>query len=160
MPYGIKNENENTIKFMESCVDSVMKTGKNKSSAIAICKVQYEKSKKESSAGVTEFSEESLRETENKIQKALNRLFPDNLDNQPVPTQRVWIMDTFDTYIVAEVYLNNTSFLCKLDYTISDSGEILFSNPVIVERKIEYIPVASLSEAKKDNRQAYGSIIV
>ena len=35
MPYGIKNESPSDTKFMESCVDSVIKTGKDKGSAIA-----------------------------------------------------------------------------------------------------------------------------
>jgi len=41
MPYpGVKEED---TKYMESCVVKVMKTGKDKSSAIAICKTTLDK---------------------------------------------------------------------------------------------------------------------
>jgi hypothetical protein len=45
MPYGIKDESPNQTKWMEKCVMKIMKSGKDKSSAIAICKSQLEKSK-------------------------------------------------------------------------------------------------------------------
>jgi hypothetical protein len=49
MPYGIDksiggDSPENT-KWMEECVRKVMKTGKDKSSAIAICKATLKRSK-------------------------------------------------------------------------------------------------------------------
>lgn len=45
MPYGIKNETPEQTKWMEKCVSKVMKTGKDKDSAIAICKSQLTRSK-------------------------------------------------------------------------------------------------------------------
>lgn len=45
MPYGINNETKEITKWMENCVDKVMKSGKDKSAAIAICKTALEKSK-------------------------------------------------------------------------------------------------------------------
>lgn len=47
MPYGVDKDlggdNEKNDKWMEKCVDSVMKSGKDKSSAVAICKAQMKK---------------------------------------------------------------------------------------------------------------------
>lgn len=43
MPYGIKDETTEQTKWMEKCVTKVMKSGKDKSSAIAICKTQLKK---------------------------------------------------------------------------------------------------------------------
>jgi len=49
MPYGVDKElggdNESNTKFMETCVQKVMKTGKDKGSAIAICKSSLRKRK-------------------------------------------------------------------------------------------------------------------
>lgn len=45
MPYGIKDETPEQTKWMEKCVIKVMKSGKDKSSAVAICKSQLKKSK-------------------------------------------------------------------------------------------------------------------
>ena len=42
MPYG--NETPEQTKWLEKCVVKVMKSGKDKSSAIAICKSQLKKS--------------------------------------------------------------------------------------------------------------------
>lgn len=52
MPYNVDKDlggdsKENT-KWMEDCVSQVMKSGKSKSSAIAICKAQFKKSKESS----------------------------------------------------------------------------------------------------------------
>lgn len=53
MPYGIPKElggdSPENIEWMENCVLKVMKTGKNKSSAIAICKATLEKVKGDTS---------------------------------------------------------------------------------------------------------------
>ena len=47
MPYGVDRslggDNDKNTMFMEKCVTSVMKGGKDKSSAIAICKAQMKK---------------------------------------------------------------------------------------------------------------------
>jgi hypothetical protein len=52
MPYGMPNDmggdNKKNDKWMESCVMKVMKTGKDKSSSIAICKSTYMKAHKDS----------------------------------------------------------------------------------------------------------------
>ena len=49
MPYGVDKhlggDNKENDSFMEQCVKKVMKTGKDKSSAIAICKASLAKSK-------------------------------------------------------------------------------------------------------------------
>jgi hypothetical protein len=45
MPYNVENEKDEDTKFMESCVKKVMKTGKDKSSSIAICKTTLQKKK-------------------------------------------------------------------------------------------------------------------
>ncbi len=49
MPYNVDKDlggdNESNEKWMEGCVEKVMKSGKSKSSAIAICKAQLRKSK-------------------------------------------------------------------------------------------------------------------
>lgn len=53
MPYGIDKElggdNKSNVEWMEKCVNSVMDSGKGKSSAIAICKAQLRKKKSDSS---------------------------------------------------------------------------------------------------------------
>lgn len=44
MPYGMKGgDTPSSDAWMEKCVASVQAGGKDKSSAIAICKAQYEK---------------------------------------------------------------------------------------------------------------------
>ena len=47
MPYGIDKDSggdsPSNVKWMEKCVTRVMKTGKDKGSAIAICKAQLKK---------------------------------------------------------------------------------------------------------------------
>lgn len=44
MPYGMKGgDTPQSDAWMEKCVASVLKTGKDKGSAIAICKSQYDK---------------------------------------------------------------------------------------------------------------------
>jgi hypothetical protein len=49
MPYGISKDlggdNDKNDKWMEDCVSSVMKGGKGKDTAVAICKAQMRKSK-------------------------------------------------------------------------------------------------------------------
>jgi hypothetical protein len=46
MPYGMKGgDTPESDKWMESCVTKVMKQGKDKGAAIAICKATHEKSK-------------------------------------------------------------------------------------------------------------------
>jgi len=59
MPYGIPKEyggdSERNIKWMESCVNSIMeKQGKSKQGAIAICKAQFIKMRKEEKASEKE----------------------------------------------------------------------------------------------------------
>ena len=53
MPYGIpKNiggDSPENVKWMEGCVNKVMKTGRPKPSAIAICKTQLTRNKSKSS---------------------------------------------------------------------------------------------------------------
>lgn len=63
MPYNMKGGDtpENT-KFMEGCVKKVMAQGKDKSSAIAICKSTYEKKQNNSSL------EDVDKETEQSLQ--------------------------------------------------------------------------------------------
>jgi hypothetical protein len=50
MPYGISKEhggdNPQNTRWMENCVKKVMKTGKDKASAISICKAQFKKTRK------------------------------------------------------------------------------------------------------------------
>jgi hypothetical protein len=50
MPYGIPKEyggdSQKNVKWMEKCVASVMDTGKNKQSAIKICKAKFIKERK------------------------------------------------------------------------------------------------------------------
>lgn len=46
MPYGLegdRDKDKNLEKWMENCVKKVMKTGKDKSSSIAICKTTLKK---------------------------------------------------------------------------------------------------------------------
>lgn len=55
MPYGIPKEHggesEKNIKWIESCVNSIMeKQGKSKEAAIAICKAQFIKMRQEESS--------------------------------------------------------------------------------------------------------------
>ena len=54
MPYGIDKkyggDTPENIKWMDECVDSVMKSGKEKPSAIAICKAQFKKMMESESA--------------------------------------------------------------------------------------------------------------
>lgn len=46
MPYGMRGgDTPESDSWMEKCVAKVMKDGKDKSSAIAICKATYEKMK-------------------------------------------------------------------------------------------------------------------
>ena len=49
MPYGVDKDiggdSPTNVKFMERCVSSVMKTGKDKSAAVAICKASLKKNK-------------------------------------------------------------------------------------------------------------------
>lgn len=42
-PYGMMNETPKTTQWLENCVKKVMRDGKDKSSAIAICKSTFEK---------------------------------------------------------------------------------------------------------------------
>lgn len=55
MPYGISKEDggdsPSNVRWMEDCVAKVMKTGKSKQSAIAICKAQLKKKKQKRSQG-------------------------------------------------------------------------------------------------------------
>lgn len=48
-----------TDKWMEHCVTQVMKSGKDKSSAIAICKVTYKKMQDKKSGGDTNSPDQS-----------------------------------------------------------------------------------------------------
>lgn len=49
MPYGISKDlggdSPANVRWMEACVKKVMKGGKSKESAIAICKTQFRKSR-------------------------------------------------------------------------------------------------------------------
>jgi len=54
MPYGVDKslggDSKENVAWMERCVDSVMKTGKPKSNAVAICKSQLRKKKEKNSS--------------------------------------------------------------------------------------------------------------
>ena len=146
MPYGMPGgDTKKNDAWMEKCVDSVMKSGKDKSSAIAICKVTYMKShgKAEDEEAL---SDTSLRDVENEISRALQELFPHNPQLEAVPSTGVYLVDVYATYVIAEI----GDALYKLDYSL-DNGQVSFSNPVKVVRKIVYEPEASetQSEVKK-----------
>lgn len=67
MPYGISREDggdsPSNDKWMEACVVKVMRTGKDKSTAVAICKTTLKKKKestKEASIAIDRFIELEL----------------------------------------------------------------------------------------------------
>jgi ribosomal protein S7 len=67
MPYGMDKDlggdSPSNDKWMETCVTKVMRTGKDKSTAIAICKTTFKKkheSVKEASIAIDKFIELEL----------------------------------------------------------------------------------------------------
>jgi hypothetical protein len=55
MPFGVKGgDTPESTKFMEDCVPKVMKEGKDKGNAVAICKFTYEKHNGDSKAAMNE----------------------------------------------------------------------------------------------------------
>lgn len=66
MPYGVDKklggDNEENTKWMEGCVESVMKGGKDKSTAVAICKSQLRKKKESKSDMDGEMMDDDLDE--------------------------------------------------------------------------------------------------
>lgn len=90
MPYGVDKElggdNPKNDSWMEKCVDSVMKGGKSKGSAIAICKEQMRKNKSKSSFNEedTAVEKETLAEFDVAMQNCAKVL----LDTGVVESQR------------------------------------------------------------------------
>ena len=66
MPYGLSpnvgGDSEENDKWMEDCVTSVMKRGKMKGNAIAICKVALEKTKGNKSKAQFILSQDSIED--------------------------------------------------------------------------------------------------
>ncbi len=144
MPYGMPGgDTPEKDKWMENCVNSVGKSnpGKSKGDCIAICKVSYMKSHKDTKAEEA-FSETSLRETMDLIQKALDEVVHPAQEQAPGGVTRAWVVDVFDSYIIAET----DAGYFKIDYSLANN-KVVFSNPVQVQRKIVYEPVAKASSS-------------
>jgi hypothetical protein len=148
MPYGLEKELDTTENnaWMEKCVAGVMKGNKSMSegSCIAICKVQLQKNqtKKTKSttpppwnlpvvpqASLSDMGDQSLNDTMNQIQSALDNLLA-------ASGQHPYLVDVYQDYCVAGV----SGDLFKLDYTMDDSGNVTFSNPIAVDKVITYVP--------------------
>ena len=135
MPYGIKNETPKQSAWMEKCVNSVMGGDKKmtKSRAIAICKVQLQKSKAETPPEEEAFSEMSL----NQIQEALWKAIGEPIEQ--VQSDRAWIVDVFDSYVIVE----KGDDCYEVSYSFEgDEASIDWTTAKKVVRKVTYEPVA------------------
>lgn len=132
MPYNIKNETKKDTEWMEKCVDSVMSndSGKTKSQAIAICKVQLKKKGSDSEVNLRE----ELWDLEAKIYNALGVY------------DGLYIADIYDEYVIIEY----ERLYYRLYYAVS-GNEVTFNwdNVTQVERKTVYEPVAMSQKLTK-----------
>ncbi len=141
MPYGIPNETKEQTKWMESCVESVMKSNKEytQGRAIAICKAQLKRNDWKVPSGESELSmREELWELETKIRDAINGPVMEH------PTGP-WVADVFDDYVIIE----KGPKLYKINWSMS-GGDVLvdWDSAVEVERKTVYEPISNSSKTK------------
>jgi len=158
MPYNIKNETPKQTAWMEKCVDSVMGGDKKmtKSRAIAICKVQLQKSKAEVPPEDEAFSEMSLNQLQEALYKAI-----DSPSEELRPSGRGWIVDVFDSYVIVE----KGDDYYKVDYSFDgDKASVNWDTAIKVERKVTYEPVSEGKSAIPDleaytfkQRRTYGN---
>ena len=155
-PYGIKGETPAITKKMEDCVGSITgnnkRTGKpyTKGEKIVICKAAIMKGM--DSKGEIIFSEESLREFEEVIRRALN---PDM--GKTGPTEHVnnfGLVDVFSDHIICE----NHRACYKVPYEkVGDDVKFDWSSIIEVEREVRWVPVnPSAKAAKRPDNVTYG----
>lgn len=152
MPYGIKNETPSTTAWMERCVESVHKSSPDisKSGCIAICKVQYQKTKKKKASSETslEFKVHELREN------IIEQLHP-KID-RPSAIDGTWLEEIFDDYMI----VNANGDLYKIKYSWKEDTEDLvidWSSAVKVERVVSYEP-CEVAEFKSKT-VTYGGLV-
>lgn len=138
MPYGIKGETPKQTAFMERCVSGISGTNKRtkkaytKSEKVAICKAQLSKTKESEYDDAV--SEDSLRQLEDKLYRALN---PSSID--PYPSSP-YIMDVFESYIIVSKGDKNY----KVEYSVKgDDVTVNWDTAIEVFRKTTFEEVAS-----------------
>jgi hypothetical protein len=160
MPYGIKNETPEQTKWMERCVSGIKGTNKRtgkpytEGDKIAICKAQLKKT----GASEEALSEESLRELENKLDRALS---PGGVERPTSPSP--YLVDVYDDYVIVS---KNEKYY-KLGYTMEgDDVSFSWESAIEVERKTTYEPVSAereivtkVPDVKSDNKISGGRVI-
>lgn len=113
-PYGMPRnlDTPEINKKLEDCVSKVMKTGKDKSNSVAICKNAIMK-KYES----TEQAIAGYMELENKLRE---EIYTETYQPREVPTSPQYnLVDVFDTYFIVCAYNNDgTDELYKINYSL------------------------------------------
>lgn len=152
MPYGMKNETPAMTSWMERCVDSVHENSPDlsKGGCIAICKVQYQKTKKKKASSETslEFKVHELRE------KILEQLHP--RIESPSMVEGSWLEDMDDDSIVVRIGED----LFKVNYSWKEDSEDLsieWESAVKVDRVTSYEPCEN--EEASNKKVTYGGLI-
>jgi hypothetical protein len=152
MPYGIPNEKPEQTSWMERCVSGIK--GKNKRTGkpytegdkIAVCKAQLKKQGWKASE--ESMSEESLRDLEEKIRRALE---PFRSGPPKEISTNLWVADVFDDFAIIEA--GNDLF--KVPWKELKNGDIEFdfASKVKVQKILTYEQVVEESEKKEEAKK-------
>ena len=163
MPYGLPTK-YNTPKnnaWLERCVSGIKGTNKRTGKPytdgdkIAICKAQLKKQGWKASEEA--ISEESLRDLEEKIRRALEPFKRDTVKETAPSSPNLWITDVFDDYVI----LAAGDDLFSVPWKELENGDVEFDFAVRVkvQKVVTYEPVVdnenNASAAKSNRREAF-----
>jgi hypothetical protein len=155
MPYGMPGgDTKEKDSWMERCVDSVMKGGKDKGSAVAICKVTYQKKSKKAKSDIS--MEQELEEVRNKLNNAIKPKI-----DVPESVNGSWLVEVFDEYFI--VMQNGNFYKVNYEWEGDDDNLMIdWNSAVKVDKVTSYEPCDETSEVKPkavNRRITYGGLV-